>query len=301
MRRSICLFGAVVVSQALTPSPTLAATTESPTKEACPVGLQVIEDPSCNPTGVPLANPPQVTNPPKKLQSGFNGGPPAFTPPPFVPGGRKAGALTLGVTTECQAERFGANTKPFNDRTHPYCGVVPPVWTDAWHFTCPHCIDCPTTFKFTCPIEWETCELLVNLYVCPGCSSSGASQAVHGLWPSSLPADGWTAAAACSSSFCTENGKHSFVGFHKQIRGSETEELPQTATDSTMYFSFIVMEGHVCENINDATECADSPMCSWTGSACITDWCQRTAPGGGNPGSGCGACAPGTPEGNCTA
>jgi hypothetical protein len=261
-----CLLGAFAVSSVMgTGLPTA-----PPSVDACPVGFEVLYP---------------------------NGGGNAT--------GRSANPLTeftaspSAAPAQCFCEVFGnETTKPFTDKNHTYCGHIPKSWEGAYHFSCPHCMEQGTSFNITCPNNWETCELLVNLYVCPGCSSSGA-QVVNGLWPSSLAADGWTAAAACTSSFCTQNGRHQFTGFHKQIQASETEELPKLETDPTMYFSIIVMEGHVCGNLNDATQCANSPMCSWTGSACITDWCPKTAPGGRNP--GCGACAPGAPEGDCSA
>jgi len=148
----------------------------------------------------------------------------------------------------------------------------------------------------------------VNLYVCPGCTSS-TGQAWHGNWPASLATDGWTSAGKCVPSFCSNEGQHKFVGFHKQINGGDTEVLPEMDTDPTMYFSIIVKEATPCGAITSETECDDALSCTWdsittarrgeqlTSFGCVPNWCPTTPGGGQNP--GCGACAPGLPGGQC--
>lgn len=289
-----CLLGAVAFSSALDP-------TQPPTLELNPVGFSIASvDPSCD--GV-VVEPPEVTKPPQKLSSSYTSAP----EPRGNASARSATALNSGPVggPVCSAEKFtSSNTKPFNDRNHSYCGQIPEAWNGAWHFSCPHCVTCPTSVNITCPNDWEACELLVNLYICPGCSSSNTTE-LHGLWPSSLPEGGWRAARNCSSSFCSDLGRHPFISFHKQILGGEMEMLPETATNPTMYFSFIVMEGRACDAITNETACREAAFCGWSAGGgidntdvCISDWCPTT-PTNGTGGGNCGPCAPGTPAGDC--
>jgi len=205
------------------------------------------------------------------------------------------------VEGPCRCEIFSNESTPFVDVDHSYCGIIPQWWYGGVHFTCPHCMEMGSVINVTCPNQHEACDLMINLYACPGCSSSGG-QAWHGGWPSSLGADGWTAAGRCSPSFCSSEGKHPFVGFHKQILGGDTEVLPEMETDPTMYFSIIVLEGRVCSSITNQTECVDSPVCQWEGttSTCYMAWCPSIGTGPSvTSSSGCGPCAPGTPSGQC--
>jgi len=204
----------------------------------------------------------------------------------------------------CRCDIFGEETQPFLDRNDTYCGNkagMLAAWEGAVHFTCPHCVTSGTSINITCPNRWETCELLLNLYVCPGCSSNGA-QTTTGMWPSSLSTDGWVAAGRCTGDWCEEHPserRHPFVGFHKTILGSDTEMIPETA-DTTMYFSLLVKQGVVCSDITDMTQCEQAPgFCHWssTNSNCYQDWCPTL--GAGNPPPSCAPCAPGTPDGTC--
>lgn len=286
------------------------ATTSSPTNSPfheCEVGFEITTlaptlSPSKSPTTSPTTSPTESPTTSAPEPAGVS-----FTPPPggIVQNGFEPtwGAQNYGGGL-CRCDIFGPETQPFLDLNDTYCGDghagLLSAWTGAYHFTCPHCVMGGTSINITCPNDYPTCEILVNLYVCPGCSSSG-SMATTGLWPASLSADGWTAARRCTAGFCSDAGQHPFVGFHKRILGGDTEMLPETATDPTMYFSILVKRGVVCEDITDAGDCAAAHLCQWstTNSNCYVDWCPTQGPAGS--GTSCGTCAPGTPSGTCTA
>lgn len=274
----------------------------------CPVGFQITTlaptlAPSKSPTQPPTASP---TEHPTASPTGspLNPVPPVSTtafPQNFITS--QFFNSSENSTGLCRCDTFGPDTQPFLDRDDSYCGNKQGLlshWTGAVHFTCPHCVESGASINITCPNHWETCELLLNLYVCPGCSSS-SGQSTTGNWPASLAGDGWAAAGQCTASFCSSEGQHPFVGFHKQIMGGDTEMIPETMTDPTMYFSILVKEGVVCESITDSTACEAAALCHYSTdtSSCVLDWC----PGLGGPAAspGCGPCAPGTPSGTCQA
>jgi len=284
--------------------------TAAPFDPVCPVNILITTEaptaaPSKSPTSAPTWHPTQSpttgTKPPTVMARESTGAPET---------GVRAGPVSWGVEDFgpglCRCDVFGEATQPFLDRNDTYCGNkagMLAAWEGATHFTCPSCVKAGTSINITCPNSWETCEILLNLYVCPGCSSNGA-QTTTGMWPSSLSTDGWVAAGRCTGDWCEEHpseNRHPFVGFHKQILGGDTEMIPETS-DTTMYFSLLVKEGKVCSDINDATQCKDAPFCHWNsalmGGNCYQDWCPSL--GAGTPPATCAPCAPGAPEGTCT-
>lgn len=316
MKRFAAVSLLVVGAQAQTAPPTA-----SPTGE-CPIPFAITTfAPTAAPSRSPTGHPTKSPSSPPTYHPTFSptAGPVApVTPPPFVPAppttARPHQVQNYGVVQPawgeagfnglCRCDILGEETMPFLDRNDSYCGNkagLLAAWGGAVHFTCPHCVSSGTSINITCPNDWETCEILVNLYVCPGCSSANG-QTTHGNWPASLSTDGWTAASRCTASFCSDAGQHPFVGFQKSIRAGEVEMLPEVTSEPTMYFSILVKAGRVCDALNEM-DCGAETFCHWSsanGGECVHEWCPQI-PNNANTPASCGPCAPGTPDGTCQA
>eukprot|EP01062_Namystynia_karyoxenos_P065908 TRINITY_DN59962_c0_g1_i1.p1 TRINITY_DN59962_c0_g1~~TRINITY_DN59962_c0_g1_i1.p1 ORF type:complete len:1302 (+),score=343.33 TRINITY_DN59962_c0_g1_i1:104-4009(+) len=270
------------------------------------------KDPKCrDSTPVPTASPIAVT-----------GAPVEWTNPPFpdltfppvpapvtgAPMPPQTSGCPIGVNStdpryldNCQCEVFQNVSNPWIDGPRlAYCDTKPAQWSRALHYTCHHCQASGLEHIVTCPRAWKTCEILLLHYHCPGCSSK-----VNGNFPASMIGEDWTS-SSCAPSFCdtdangTAQGEpYPMVSYHKQIPGGNREVLPETATDPTMYYAVLVMEGVVCGEQTTAAGCAKG-LCKWEGSVCRQSWCERRhrtdapAPPAGTV-SPAGTESPGTP------
>jgi hypothetical protein len=216
---------------------------------------------------------------------------------------------------ECGCGEFSCDspTSPWSSRDYRFCGECPEYLNGAYHFSCPHCAASGTELAFTCPNDWETCDVFVSVY------SNCATRSTDGGLAYNLASEGWTP-GSCGPSFCfsfndtcqtptttavTQEGdtniKFKLVLFHKQWAGGDDITIPQLATDPTMYFTFFVKQGRFCSNDKNQTECTAQPgLCKWDAQRadpCYAEICPpRVPPPGNKP---CCDVAPGVEAGDC--
>eukprot|EP01062_Namystynia_karyoxenos_P004655 TRINITY_DN11659_c0_g1_i1.p2 TRINITY_DN11659_c0_g1~~TRINITY_DN11659_c0_g1_i1.p2 ORF type:complete len:349 (+),score=90.44 TRINITY_DN11659_c0_g1_i1:88-1047(+) len=189
---------------------------------------------------------------------------------------------------QCSCETFGPHTRPYSDRGHKYCGAVPEEWAGAAHFSCPHCFDQGVQMSVTCPNSWDACEVFVITYHCPGCSGPA-----NGGWVQNLPGEGWRP-SSCSPGFCEEQAperRHPTVSLYKRLEGGQAAELPESATQPSMYFSLVVQRGRKCEEITSQDQCSGG-LCKWADGVCGTSWCPPKTDSAPHAAPSCRPCAP---------
>eukprot|EP01065_Artemidia_motanka_P020951 TRINITY_DN24_c0_g1_i1.p1 TRINITY_DN24_c0_g1~~TRINITY_DN24_c0_g1_i1.p1 ORF type:complete len:1333 (+),score=408.90 TRINITY_DN24_c0_g1_i1:378-4001(+) len=249
------------------------------------------------PIGTSPPAPSIITLPPNTLQTGFNTSEPTVSPvAPATPTKAPTASPDLcpvkfstsspQAPFECECEKFECPdsipmTKPFKNSQYQYCDRCDPRMDGAFHFTCPHCAPGELQINITCPNHYEACDLFVWTYNEPGCSKND-THSVNGGWVDSLPGE-WTASSClpkfCGNSSCDEPKQFPTVAFHKQILPGETEELPETATNPTMFSAFVVNQGKVCGNHGTQSECEDGiGLCSWINNECRLFLCPAPPP-----------------------
>eukprot|EP01065_Artemidia_motanka_P016923 TRINITY_DN204_c0_g2_i2.p1 TRINITY_DN204_c0_g2~~TRINITY_DN204_c0_g2_i2.p1 ORF type:complete len:901 (+),score=274.05 TRINITY_DN204_c0_g2_i2:387-2705(+) len=262
------------------------------------------QDPNCPmpPTVAPTPN--QVTLPPRPSQN--NPDPtdkPTRSPvredcPPL---GTSTGPG--GGTVLCTSEIFDNETQPWRNRPYTYCGRTPKeFFNESCHYECTHCIDEPTLqLDLTCPAEWFTCEVFVLVYHEKGCANS--TNPLHGGFLTDFPAQGWVE-NRCGPEFCDGVCHHNMVNLYKQVSGGDPVDFPAASEQPLMYMTVVLKRGYDCSGLGAGT-CDGVGLCQWNGTHCNSDWCPKPASGPPPPGGGIGdqtpCCAPGTPEGNCSA
>eukprot|EP00756_Hemistasia_phaeocysticola_P041393 Hpha_TRINITY_DN16914_c1_g1::TRINITY_DN16914_c1_g1_i13::g.53926::m.53926 len=293
-----------------TPFPT--ASTPSPTASTPSPTLDVGTSP---PIFIPRVDTPSPT---VDLKIGFTPSPTAPSCPVQMFSNRSAGSGPDAFLDECTCGEFTCDspTSPWSSRDYRFCGSCPEYLNGAYHFSCPHCATSGTDLSFTCPNDWEACDVFVSVY------SNCATGDTDGGLAYNLASEGWSP-GSCGPSFCLNfndtcqspstnavtqesdtNIKFKMILFHKQAGGGDEISIPELSTDPTMYFTFFVKQGRFCSNDKNQTECLEQPgLCKWDAGradSCYAEICPPAVP----PPPGVRACcdvAPGVESGECAA
>eukprot|EP01065_Artemidia_motanka_P016922 TRINITY_DN204_c0_g2_i1.p1 TRINITY_DN204_c0_g2~~TRINITY_DN204_c0_g2_i1.p1 ORF type:complete len:1244 (+),score=415.59 TRINITY_DN204_c0_g2_i1:43-3774(+) len=256
------------------------------------------QDPKCpkEPTAAPTPN--TLTQPPSPPLNNPNPtGSPTASPSYACP---TLDSSTDDQAVQCFSENFDHDTQPWRNRNYTYCGRTPKeFFTDSCHYECTHCVDEPgLQINITCPAEWHTCEMFLLVYHERTCTTNGTSL-TNGGWLTNAPGEGWVE-NRCGPEFCTNRCAHNMINLYKQVPGGEVGEVPKTTSVPTMYFTLIVKRGYECTGLLSQGTCDGVGLCKWNGTFCNSEWCPaKVGPPGVREREPC--CAPGTPEGNCSA
>jgi hypothetical protein len=273
------------------------------------------------PTPAPTLAPfkvPDVTMNPTKVEVGFTPSPTANASCPISMSGANGSVASDAFLAGCGCSEFTCDspTSPWADKNYRFCGRCPEYLNGSYHFSCPHCAAAGTEVTFTCPNEWEACDVFVQVY------SNCATGNTDGGLAYNLLSEEWTP-GSCGPNFCLHfndtcqspptnavvqpqdtNIQWKMVMFHKQFNQGDAMPIPQLATTPTMYFTFFVKQGHDCSTTgkSSAAECEQTPsVCKWNAatSECYADICPPVVPPAGK--RACCDVAPGVESGNCNA